>query len=74
MRFLADENFDNQILKGLRNSIPNFDIVRVQDTEIYHSSDQQVLEWAAGKGAFCSHVMYKRYSNLLMIGCNEVCL
>lgn len=37
MRLLADENFNNDILDGLRKTIPNIDIVRVQDTEILPS-------------------------------------
>ncbi len=47
MHFLADENFDNRILKGLRRAIPYIDIIRVQDTEIYQAPDTIVLEWAA---------------------------
>lgn len=47
MRFLADENFNNRILNGLRRTIPDIDILRVQDTEIYQAPDTLVLEWAA---------------------------
>ncbi len=47
MRFLADENFDNRILKGLRHNLSDFDVLRVQDTEIYQAPDPVVLEWAA---------------------------
>jgi len=47
MRFLADENFNNRILDGLRRSVPGIDILRVQDTEIYQAPDTIVLEWAA---------------------------
>ncbi len=49
MRFLADENFDNRILNGLRRLIPDFDVLRVQDTEIYQAADTTVLEWAANR-------------------------
>ena len=47
MRFLADENFDNRILEGVRRENPDFDVVRVQDTEIYQADDPAVLAWAA---------------------------
>ena len=35
MRLLADENFDNRILRGIRREKTDVDIVRVQDTELY---------------------------------------
>ena len=47
IRFLADENFDNRILRGLLARDPAIDIVRVQDTEIAEADDPRVLEWAA---------------------------
>jgi hypothetical protein len=47
MRFLADENFNGPMLRGLRERIPELDVVRVQDTEIYEAPDPEVLEWAA---------------------------
>ena len=47
MRFLADENFDNTILGGLRRLLPTLDIMRVQDTEIFGAADPEVLAWAA---------------------------
>jgi hypothetical protein len=47
MRFLVDENFNNDILHGLQNRTPDIDVVRVQDTEVYQADDPQLLEWAA---------------------------
>lgn len=47
MRFLADENFNGKLLKALRKALPDLDIVRAQETEIYRAPDPQVLEWAA---------------------------
>lgn len=47
VKLLADENFDNRILRGLRRKQSDLDIVRVQDTEIYQADDPTVLEWAA---------------------------
>jgi len=31
LRWLADENFDNDIVRWLRRRIPNIDLVRAQD-------------------------------------------
>lgn len=50
MRFLADENFNNDLLRGLKRQIHPLDIVRVQDTEVYQADDPAVLEWAAREG------------------------
>lgn len=50
MRFLADENFNNEILRGLRRRIPEVDITRVQDTEVAGRPDPSVLAWAAEHG------------------------
>ena len=50
MRFLADENFDNRIVRGLLRRRPEFDIVRVQDPEIAGADDPTVLGWAVRAG------------------------
>ncbi len=48
LRFLADENFNGRIVRGLLRQIPDLDIVRVQDIEtLYQESDPRVLAWAA---------------------------
>ncbi len=47
MRFLADENFDNRILEDVALKTNDFDVIRVQDTEIYQADDPTVLAWAA---------------------------
>jgi len=47
LRFLADENFDNRILAGLRRRLPALDIVRVQDVGLIGAEDPEVLAWAA---------------------------
>jgi predicted nuclease of predicted toxin-antitoxin system len=46
LKLLADENFDNTILRGLRRQ-PDIDIICVQDTELYGANDPTVLAWAA---------------------------
>ncbi len=47
MKFAADENFDNRFLRGLLHKLPDLDIVRVQDTEMYQKSAPALLEWIA---------------------------
>lgn len=50
MKFLADENFDNTIVRGLFRRNPTLDIVRVQDVGLSGKDDPTVLEWAAQEG------------------------
>ncbi|KXK52345.1 MAG: DUF5615 family PIN-like protein [Anaerolineae bacterium] len=47
MKFLADENFNNDILRGVWRRIPSFVFIRVQDTEIAGADDDRVLDYAA---------------------------
>lgn len=49
-RFLADENFNNQIVRGVLRQNPNVDIVRVQDVGLSGADDPNVLAWAAQEG------------------------
>ena len=50
MRFLADENFDNRILRGIRRENSDVDILRAQDTEMVGADDRKLLEWSAQEG------------------------
>ena len=47
IKFVADENFDNRIVRGLLRRMPELDIVRVQDLQIAGADDNTVLAWAA---------------------------
>src|ERR1043166_5780268 len=47
VRLLVDEDFDNDIVRGVRRRLPDLDIVRVQDVELSGKHDTLVLEWAA---------------------------
>jgi hypothetical protein len=48
MLFLvADENFNNAIVRGLLRIKPELDIVRVQDVGLFSREDPEILEWAA---------------------------
>jgi hypothetical protein len=50
MLFLvADENFNNAIVRGLLRINPDLDIVRVQDVGLSSADDPTVLEWAANE-------------------------
>jgi hypothetical protein len=46
----ADENFNNDILRGLLRRKPDLDIVRIQDEGLSGADDPAVLEWAAKEG------------------------
>ncbi|RMI04831.1 MAG: hypothetical protein D6681_09065 [Calditrichaeota bacterium] len=47
IRFAADENFNNDILRGMLRRKPDLDIVRVQDVGLSGADDETILEWAA---------------------------
>ncbi len=47
MLLLADENFNNDIIRGLLRRKPDTDIVRVQDVGLSGADDPTVLKWAA---------------------------
>lgn len=50
IRFLADEDLNNDIVRGLRRRRPGADVVRVQDVGLSGHPDPAVLAWAAGHG------------------------
>lgn len=50
LRLLADENFNNDILRGLLRRNPDLDIVRAQDVGLSGADDPTLLEWAAQHG------------------------
>lgn len=47
LRLAADENFNNDIVRGLLRRKPDLDIVRIQDVGLSGADDPTVLEWAA---------------------------
>jgi hypothetical protein len=47
LRLAADENFNNDIVRGVRRRNAQVDIVRVQDAGLSKSDDATILEWAA---------------------------
>jgi len=50
MRWAADENFNNDIVRGLQRRKPDVDIVRIQDVSLSGADDPTVLDWAADEG------------------------
>jgi predicted nuclease of predicted toxin-antitoxin system len=50
IRLAADENFNNDIVRGIVRRIPTIDIVRVQDVGLRTADDPTVLAWAADTG------------------------
>jgi predicted nuclease of predicted toxin-antitoxin system len=47
LSFASDENFNNDIVRGLLRRKPDLDIVRVQDVGLSNIDDPTILEWAA---------------------------
>lgn len=47
LRLAADENFNNNIVRGLQRRNADLDLVRVQDVGLSGASDPAILEWAA---------------------------
>jgi hypothetical protein len=50
LRLAADENFNNDIVCGVRRRNPLIDILRVQDAGLSGTDDPIILEWAAEAG------------------------
>jgi hypothetical protein len=51
LRFAADENFDGDVVRGLRRRQPAVDIVRIQDLGgMVGADDPTVLAWASAEG------------------------
>jgi hypothetical protein len=47
MRFLTDENFNGAVFRQLKKLLPDFDIIRIQETVVFRQDDPVILEWAA---------------------------
>ncbi len=50
LRLAADENFDNGILRGLRQRRPDLNVVRVQVIGLSGTDDPKILAWAPQEG------------------------
>lgn len=68
IRLAVDENFNNDIVRGILRRDSTIDIVRVQDADLRMADDPTVLEWAAQTGrvllthdvATITHYAYER--------------
>ena len=49
-RLAADENFNNDIMRGLLRRKPELDIVRIQDAGLSGKDDPVLLDWCAAEG------------------------
>ena len=56
LRLAIDENFNNDVLRGLLRRSRNLDVVRVQDAGLGGADDPVILDWAAAeKRVLVSH-------------------
>src|ERR1051326_3638670 len=46
----ADENFNNDVVRGVRRRNPAVDVVRIQDAGLSGADYPSILEWAAQTG------------------------
>ena len=49
LKFAADENFNNDIVRGVLRRNSHLDIVRIQDVGLSGADDLTVLSWAASE-------------------------
>ena len=47
IKLATDENFNNDVLRGILRRNPDLDILRIQDVGLSGVDDPTVLEWAA---------------------------
>lgn len=47
LSLLTDENFNGDIVRGLRLRKPNLDLLRVQDVGLREVDDPAILDWGA---------------------------
>ena len=47
LRLLTDENFDQNILRGLTRRLPQLDLLSVRDVGLVSLPDPVILNWAA---------------------------
>jgi len=47
LRLLTDENFNQDIVRGLNRRLPNLDLLSVRDVGLTGTPDPLILNWAA---------------------------
>lgn len=50
LRLLSDEDFNGNVIDGVRRHYPEVDLIRVQDVGLSGHEDPDVLAWAAENG------------------------
>jgi hypothetical protein len=45
-----DENFDNDVVRGLLRRAPELDLIRIQDAGLRGADDPTILDWATRQG------------------------
>jgi len=50
LRLAADDNFNNDIVRGILRRNPTIDIVRIQDVGLSGADDPSILDWPAKVG------------------------
>ena len=50
LEFLADQNFNDEIIAGLRGRVPSVDIIRARELGLAEAEDPAILERAALEG------------------------
>jgi Domain of unknown function (DUF5615) len=77
----ADENFNNNIVRGVLRRRPDLDFICIQDVGLSGADDPMILEWAAQEGrvllthdvSTVTHYAYERVrAGKLMPGVFEV--
>ena len=69
MKFITDEDFNNDILRGLYRIFPDLDAVRVQDVGLMGKHDREVLEWASKENRL---VLTHDYSTMISFAYKRV--
>lgn len=56
----ADENFNNDIIRGLLRRQPALDILRIQDAGLSGNDDERVLDWTALEKRVLFRMMFRQ--------------
>jgi len=68
LRWLADENFNNDILRALFRASRDLDIVRAQDVGLTGTGDERLLAWAAGQKRVLLTMTSRRLQHMPIAG------
>jgi hypothetical protein len=74
LRFLADEDFENDIVRGVLRRLHRLDIMRAQDVGFSGAQDPRVLEWAAQEGrVLLTHDVSTMTAHAYARGSSDIC-